>query len=352
LLLLLWREMRSASAAWKPGVVLATLNIHAAELSVPNGTLSSMTTPRPSAAWIANMQHGVLSREQALAIGLTKSGLRHRIRPGGPWRKLLPGVYLTSNGTATAQQMDTAAWLYACPDAFITGPAALRFHEVRGPKVSNVDVLVPAGRRVVSRSFVVIQRTRHLPRTWMQDGDLVYAPPERAVADTLRGLTRLADARTVVASAVQLRRCTIDDLGRELRDPCHGRDAMLRLVLAEVADGIRSAPEGEVRDLITTAGLPKPVYNPTLLWRGKFLARPDAWWPEAGVALEVDSMAFHLLPSDWRQTMARHSRMTAAGVRVLHVSPYQLRTQPEVVVQLIRDALTTGRPAAGIVTRA
>jgi hypothetical protein len=127
---------------------------------------------------------------------------------------------------------------------------------------------------------------------------------------------------------------------------------MLRLVLAEVADGIRSAPEGETRELITKAGLPKPVYNPTLLWRGKFLARPDAWWPEAGVALEVDSMAFHLLPSDWRQTMHRHSRMTAAGIRVLHISPYQLRTQPEVVVQLIRDALTTGRPAAGIVTRA
>ncbi|HSZ46153.1 MAG TPA: hypothetical protein VK823_12495 [Streptosporangiaceae bacterium] len=311
-----------------------------------------MTTPRPSAAFLKAMQHGVLSREQALAIGLSESGLRHRIRPGGPWRKLLPGVYLTSNGTATVQQMDTAAWLYACPDAFITGPAALRFHEIRGPKATCIDVLAPTNRKVVSRGFVVIQRTRRLPQTWMQDGDVVYAPPHRAVADTVRGLTRLADARTVVASAVQLRRCTIDDLARELRDRCHGRDAMLRLVLAEVADGIRSAPEGEARELITKAGLPKPVYNPTLLWRGKFLAKPDAWWPEAGVALEVDSMAFHLLPSDWRQTMHRHSRMTAAGIRVLHISPYQLRTQPEVVVQLIRDALTTGRPAAGIVTRA
>lgn len=298
------------------------------------------------------MQHGVLSREQALAIGLTKSGLRHRTRPSGPWRKLLPGVYLTSNGTATVQQMDTAAWLYACPDAFITGPAALRFHEIRGPKVSCVDVLVPASRQVVSRSFVVVQRTRRLPRTWMQDGDVVYAPPARAVADTVRRLTQLSDARTVVASAVQLRRCTIDDIGSELRSRRHGHEELLRMVLAEVADGIRSAPEGDARELITKAGLPKPVYNPTLLWRGKFLAKPDAWWPEAGVALEVDSVAFHLLPSDWRQTMQRHSRMTAAGIRVLHISPYQLRTQPEVVVQLIRDALTTGRPAAGIVTRA
>jgi hypothetical protein len=307
-----------------------------------------MTTRGPDATWLATMQRGVLTREQARATGLTESELRHRIRLGGPWRKLLPGVYLTSNGAATVEQLDTGAWLYAGPDAFVTGPAALRFHEIRGPRVTGVDVLVPADRHPSSRGYVVVHRTRRLPQTWMQDRIVAYAPPARAVADTVRTLARISDARTVVASAVQSRQCKISHLACELQSRRHGDDELLRQVLAEVADGVRSAPEGELRELIIGAGLPAPMYNPTLRWRGQFLARPDAWWAEAGVAVEVDSMAFHLLPSDWHQTLQRHSRMAAAGIRVLHVSPYQLRTQPEQVLRLIREALTTGRPATGI----
>ena len=38
-------------------------------------------------------QQYVISRAQALACGLTIGALRHRTRPGGPWRILLPGVY-------------------------------------------------------------------------------------------------------------------------------------------------------------------------------------------------------------------------------------------------------------------
>src|SRR5262249_36221549 len=36
----------------------------------------------------------VISRSQALACGMTVGALRHRIRPDGPWRTLLPSVYL------------------------------------------------------------------------------------------------------------------------------------------------------------------------------------------------------------------------------------------------------------------
>ena len=34
---------------------------------------------------------------------------RHRIRPGGPWQRLLPGVYLTVTGTPTRRQLEVAA---------------------------------------------------------------------------------------------------------------------------------------------------------------------------------------------------------------------------------------------------
>ena len=62
-------------------------------------------------------------------------------------------------------------------------------------------------------------------------------------------------------------------------------------MLTEVADGVRSTAEADLRTLIIQARLPTPLYNPDLYVGGKFLARPDAWWPDAGVAVEVDSMA-------------------------------------------------------------
>jgi hypothetical protein len=48
--------------------------------------------------------------------------------------------------------------------------------------------------------------------------------------------------------------------------------------------------------------------RPTGLYRpnGDFIACPDAWWPDAGVATEIDSRQWHLAPDDWERTMTRH----------------------------------------------
>jgi very-short-patch-repair endonuclease len=48
--------------------------------------------------------------------------------------------------------------------------------------------------------------------------------------------------------------------------------------------------------------------------------------------------------------MARHARMTAAGISVLHFSPAQIRGDGDKVIAQIRDALQHGRPAEGITT--
>jgi hypothetical protein len=270
-------------------------------------------------------QCGVVARQQASELGISVSGLRHRLRPGGPWQRLLPGIYLTSTGRPTWEQLETAALLHAGDDSVITGPAALRSYGIRAHYSRLIDVLVPAPRRVISQGFVAVHRTRRMPQHWTVDGFLRFAPAERAVADTVRGIADLADARAVVAGAVQRNQCTVNQLLTELTAGPHRGSALLRSVLAEVIEGIRSVPEGSLRRLIRASGLPQPLFNPTLLVGSDFLAKPDAWWPEFGVAVEVDSREWHLSPADWEETMARHRRMAAAGIIVLHVSPRQLR---------------------------
>ena len=180
-----------------------------------------------------------------------------------------------------------------------------------------------------------------------------YALPDRAVADTARLLTDLREVRALVGYAVQDRHCAIDQLARELRLGGRANGALLRRVIAEVTAGVRSAPEAELRDLIVKAGLPAPLFNPRLyLPNGRFLACPDAWWPEAGVAIEMDSREWHLAPADWERTMNRHSDLGQHGIVTLHVTPHQLRTNPEAVARKAANAYKTGttRPRLDILT--
>lgn len=283
---------------------------------------------------------------------MSEDALRHRTRPGGPWRRLLPGVYLTTSGEPNREQLQFAAVLYAGPGSVITGPAALRLCGIRVGETRFVDVLVPLNRQRASRDHVVLHRTGRMPQSFGVEAGLMFAPPARAVADTVRGMTSLPDVRAVVAGAVQQRRCKLQDLTAELNEGPRNGSASLRAVLAEVVDGIRSAPEGDFRKLVKRSGLPTPMFNPSLFLDGKLLAIVDAWLPESGVVAEIDSREWHLGPDGWEQTMRRHSRLSATGIIVLHVSPRQLRTEPERVVRDIAGALRAGRPVPGITTRA
>jgi very-short-patch-repair endonuclease len=292
---------------------------------------------------LLSSQLSVVSRGQLLGLGMKDNAMQRRVRIGGPWQVLLPGVYLGLTGAPDLLQKEMAALLYAGPGSLITGPVALMHHGLRSPVVmETVDVLVPGARRRTSTGFVRLHRTTHMPSRTVSSGPLRFVVVARAVADTARLLAEVRDVRAVVADAVQRGRCTVADLGTELRKgPIRG-SAMFRSALADVAEGIRSVAEGDLRKLIRSARLPTPLYNASLFIGDEFLARPDAWWPAAGVVVEVDSYEWHLSPADADRTRKRHDRLIAAGIYPLHFSPRQIRTERAEVVQLIRKALKRG----------
>jgi hypothetical protein len=155
-----------------------------------------------------------------------------------------------------------------------------------------------------------------------------------------------------VAGAVQQRRCRLEHLQEELtHGPVRG-SAWLRQAVAEVTGGIRSGAEGDFGDLLRRCGVPAPVFNARLYVGKTFIAMVDAWWSEAGVAVEVDSQAWHLLPDDWEHTMQRHARMSAQGIIVLHFSPSQIRTEPARVVADLKAAIAVGRGRPRLAVRA
>jgi hypothetical protein len=296
-------------------------------------------------------QDAVISRAEAFGCGMTPSQLRHWTRPGGPWQRLLPGVYLAATGTPTQPQTEIAALRYAGPGSALTGVAALRRHGVRVPASNVLTLLVPAGRVRADRHLVTVWPTTRMPELVMADGAVRFTRVARAVADASRELGSLREVRAVTASAVQRRACRLAELVEELAHAPMRGSAWLRQALAEVADGVRSVAEGDLRDLIIRAQLPQPMFNPRLYLGRTFLAQPDAWWPEAGVAAEVNSREWHLSPEDWARTQARQALMGRHGIIVLPFTPRQVRTEPATVTTGIRSALQAGRQRAPLAVR-
>jgi len=287
-------------------------------------------------AELLRRQHDVIARAQAFERGLGKEQVRYLLRDGGPWQRLLPGVYLTHTGPPSADQRDLGALLYAGPCAVLTGPASMRRFGLGVTRADAIDVLVPAEEQRRDVGFARLHRTMRLPRGFCVAGEVRYALPPRAVADAARWLTDIGDVRAVVAEAVQRRMCSIEDLVEELDHGPKQGSALLRRALAEVADGVRSAAEGQLHALIERSGLPMPMFNPRLFVGRAFLAVPDCWWPDVGVAAEVDSRAWHLSPRGWENTLARQARMAAVGIIVLHFTPSQIYAQRNEVVGMIR----------------
>jgi hypothetical protein len=270
---------------------------------------------------------------------MSAKAISYRTRAAGPWQIVLPGVYLRGGGNLVPDQRAIAALLYAGEAFAVTGPAALTFYGIPARRSEWVDVLVPLRNRRKDAGFARMRRTTVEPRAIYQDGPVRYVRACRAITDTARQLTDIADVRAVVAAGVQGRHVELWELTRELDlGPMRG-SALLRRALSEVSDGARSAAEADLLTLIRQSKLPEPLYNPRLFVGKAFLASPDAWWPDFGVAAEVDSRAWHLSPGDWERTLSRHARMTAEGILVLHFPPGRLRKDRRAVVSEMRSAL-------------
>jgi hypothetical protein len=292
---------------------------------------------------LAREQFAVIHRAQALECGMTRSAVDYRIRDGGPWQVLLPGVYATTTGTVTVDQRAMAALLHAGPGSVITGAAAVRRHRLACAGLNEIDVLAPASTRVQSMGFVRVMRTKRMPNSYYSTRQIRFACLPRAVADAARGMSRLSDVRAVVSEAVQKGRCEIPSLVAELDAGPAAGSRRFRLALTEVSDGIRSAAEADLRTIIIKSDLETPMYNARLyLPDGTELGIADAWWQRAGVVAEVDSRQYHLRAADYERTTKRHNRMEAENINLLHFLPSMIRQEPEIVLRDLRKAIDSG----------
>ena len=293
--------------------------------------------------YVASAQDGLITASQLSEIGIPGSTLQGRIRTGGPWRRILPGIYDVMPGSLTSQQRDRAALLFAGHDAQLTGAAALRRHGLRyHPPGNNVHTLISHTRHRKSSGFAIVERTHLLPSP-ITIGGLPVAPIARAIVDAARRVTVRSDTRAFALEAIQRGLTTSDDLEEELRRAQRRGTALIREVVSEAQAGVRSAPEAEVRQAILHTELPEPLWNPGLLLPGgTFLAQPDGLIEVSMVAIEVDSRTHHSEGDDWQDTLERGTDLGNAGLQVVHVIPSRFRRNPQETLNRIRRAHQLG----------
>jgi hypothetical protein len=303
----------------------------------------------PELAVIADAQLGLVTTGQLRHLGVSRSAIRWRT--ARTWRFVLPGVVATFTGPLTNRHRLVAAQLYAGPGAALAGPTAAVWHGVESARFeSRVHVLVPAARRPPSTGHVVVGRTsRPDERAWRR-GALTICSPPRAVVDAARAARSADGATAVVLEAVQRRIVTVPALRHELEAGARRDSAQLRAALRAAEGGAWSVPESDLAVAVALEpALPPMWLNPDLLTAdGRRLPRPDGWFDDVALAVQVHSLSHHGTPDSWDGTVTSDGLLVEHGVVVLGVTPRRIRTDPDAVVRRIlaayRSAAARPRP--------
>jgi len=296
----------------------------------------------------------VATHAELIGLGVPASTITYRIRRGGPWTRLLPGVIAAHSGTPTTHQRLVGAVKYAGENAVVTGLFALRHYGFRSiPWVANIHMLTPHDRRRQSREYVTVERTTRMPVVTLVRG-IPYAPVARAVIDACRRVRDLDLVRAIIAEAVQSDKCELRDLLEELLACSRPGSGLPRYVAREVSAGIKSVAEAKARELFQRAGIPQPDWNCTIEdAQGRRIADPDGYWETLAVALEIDSMTWHLSPKSYKRTQRRQRSMGRRGILVIPTAPGDIIEDPDGFLRDVRETLQSAakRPAPNIRVR-
>jgi len=295
-----------------------------------------------------NRQHGVISRQQALEVGMTVRQIDYRIS-SGRWQAITPGVYRHSQLPIGWHGRVLAACL--CHGALASHRAAAALHEIDGYRPAMVDISVAPGSWRPVAGLVFHQSTQ-LDRS---DPVIVDSIPCTGLARTVLDLAAVVPPRRLnftIDAVLRTKRLTLPDLCTVLaRHSRRGRDGCGRL--REALDervGVSGVPLSDwsrmVHDLLVMHDLPAPVMEHRVLREGGgFVAQVDLAYPAAKVAIELDSIAWHLNRESFELDPRRRNRLVVLGWNVLNFTWSDYVDRPEVLCGTVRSALRSALSA-------
>ena len=310
--------------------------------------LHHMTNTNRRISAVANGQLGLLTRQQAQAIGVSDAQLRSRVMSGfllqvGVNTYRLPGAPRDAMADLRALIVDLGGW------AFASGRTAAALHGFDGFVLNPpFDVTILRGRNMrrighrihTTTSLALIDRTR------------VREVPTTSAARTLIDLARSESVeRLTIAldSGLRDRKLSEELIHRRIVAlRCRGRFGIPRLLEAiegvEATRGGHSFLERRFLQLLADAGMPSPETQPVLARAGGRLVRVDFRFPGTPIVVEVLGYRYHRTTQQMSRDAERMNALVAQGLRPYQFTYEQVMDSPVGVLDDLCRALD--RPAA------
>jgi very-short-patch-repair endonuclease len=256
--------------------------------------------PRDRIERLATSSHGVVSRAQLLAAGLTEQQIKRRLR-SGELLQVYRGVYRVGHRAPSVEARYLAA-VWACGrGALLSGRAAGHLLELIATPPSMPEVTAPTERRIPG---IRTHRNRTPVEATVWRGIPVTSPART-----------LVDLSSVLAVADLARACheagiRYGTAPGEVEAILGGRPGAkaLRRVLRGDEHVLLSALERRFIALIRREGLPLPVANRPA--GGRYV---DFRWVEQRLTVEVDGYRYHSSRHAWELDRRREREAYARG---------------------------------------
>jgi len=285
---------------------------------------------------LAQAQHGVLSRHQALGEGLSASAIDRRLA-AGEWVRVFQGVYRLAGVQITWEQRVMAGCLAAGPDAVASHRSAATLFGMPGvPRW--VEVMVPRPQQV-RVGGVIAHRTRLLAA---DDVGRLRGIPATTADRTLVDLARVYPAARVGPMLdYALARRLVTRAALEARVTGRRHDDVLRELLDErpaTARPMGSEFEACLFQALRDAGLSLPIPQYRVLMDDGSEIFLDFAYPDVKLAIEADSYLWHASLADWQRDRARNNELIALGWSILPITWDLVTRSPVEAARQVRSA--------------
>lgn len=282
---------------------------------------------------LARRQHGIVSREQILTLGIRRRTLECRTAQGlltsrGRRLLVLPG---TPDDLATRSRLLARSY----PESVLTAQSAAMMigsGPWQGIDLGDHPSAIHTRRRFPAR-FVAHPGAR----SFRIDG-LQVALPRHTIVDLIRFLP-LGDARRVAYRAVQTSVVSVDWLNQSIRTLSGlGGVGQLRDVVEELRSGAHSELEVRLVRLLRRANIRGWVANYRVQLGDSFVV-VDVAFPDGRVAVELDGRAHHTDRDRFQRDRTRQNALVSAGWTPLRFTWEDVSERPQHVLNEIRAAV-------------
>jgi very-short-patch-repair endonuclease len=294
---------------------------------------------------VLEKQRGVVSRDQALAAGLSRHVIAGRIE-SGRWQRLHHGVFAAFSGPVPRESVLWGVALRAGDRAALSHHTAAELWGLSDESLELVHVSIPRGVGMPGIPGVIIHYSSRLAEARHP----VRLPPQTKVEETVLDLADLArtaeDAVAWPIRACQRRLTTPDRIIAALEDRSRAR---WRRDIADAVSDIRAGVHSPLelryaRDVERAHRLPRGDRQ-TRVTRGLARQYIDVLYADYGVVVELDGVRAHSADTKSRDAR-RDNASTLDGYQTLRygwvpVAYHACATALEVFTLLRRHGLRT-----------